>query len=173
MMAAGRSTVGERVATALGWPFVDVDAEVEARTGHSVEDLAYEGGEDAYRPWERRVVLDALESGDRSVVAAPGGIALDPEARKAMGAIDVVAVYLRADPDELALHAERQTTHVRPLVGPDPLAALRGMFHDRDATYRALADIEVQVDGRSQEEIAAVVIEALTGEAAPPPRAAP
>ena len=49
-------------------------------------------------------------------------------------------------------------------MGDDPLAALRGMFRDRDATYRALADIEVQVDGRSHAEVAALVLGALGGE---------
>ena len=173
LMAAAKSTVGTRVASSLGWPFVDVDTEVEARTGKTVEDLAYEGGEDAYRPWERRVVLDALDSPDRSVIAAPGGIALDPEARKAMGAVDVVAVYLRADPDLLAHQMASGAGDGRPLGGGGLLTSLRGMFHDRDATYRALADIEVEVDERSHEEVAALVIAALSGDVAPAPRAAP
>jgi hypothetical protein len=58
-------------------------------------------------------------------------------------------------------------------MGDDPLAALRGMFRDRDATYRALADIEVQVDGRTHTEVASLVLAALHGEPAPPPRSAP
>src|SRR5688572_14455156 len=80
LMAAARSPIGERVAAELGWRFVDVDAEVEARTGQTVAELSYEGGEDAYRPWERQVVLDGLATDEHSVVLAPGGIALDPEA---------------------------------------------------------------------------------------------
>jgi len=168
-MAAGKSTIGAQVAAALDWPLVDVDAEVEARTGQTVAELAYEGGEDAYRPWERLVVLEALDAREPSVLAAPGGIALDPEARKAMGAVDVIAVYLRADPDTLAARIERDTRHHRPLVGEDPLGVLRGMFHDRDATYRALADIEVQVDGRGHDEVAQLVLDALAGPLAPPP----
>ena len=77
--------------------------------------------------------------------------------------MDVVAVYLRADPDTLAGARPARRRPPRPLVGHDPLAALRGMFRDRDATYRALADIEVQVDGRTHEEIAALVLAAVRG----------
>jgi hypothetical protein len=36
------------------------------------------------------------------------------------------------------------------------------MFRDRDATYRALADIEVPVDGHSPAELASLVLDALT-----------
>ena len=160
-MAAARSPIGERVAAELGWRFVDVDAEVEARTGQTVAELSYEGGEDAYRPWERQVVLQALDAAERSVVAAPGGIALDPEARKAIGAVHVVAVYLRADPDRLAARVGEEEAHHLGGADPDRLAVLQGMFRDRDATYRALADIEVSVDGLHPRDAAALVVAAL------------
>jgi shikimate kinase len=173
LMAAGKSTVGRQVAEELDWRFVDVDTEIEARAGRTVAELADEGGEAAYRSWERLVVLEALGADDPTVLAAPGGIALDPDARKAIGGLDVVAVYLRADPDTLATRVAEDSEHPRPLVGKDPLTILRGMFRDRDATYRALADIEVQVDGRTHEEVAGLVLAALLGDPAPPPRALP
>ena len=173
LMAAARSPVGDGIAAGLGWRLVDVDSEVEVRTGKTVAELSYEGGEEAYRPLERQVVLDGLAGHEHTVVMAPGGIALDPEARKAIGAVDVAAIYLRADPDVLATLAEQEVEHERPLIGDDPLRALRHMFRDRDATYRALADIEVQVDEHSPEEAADLVLAALTGEPAQAPRALP
>src|SRR5688500_6143216 len=78
LMASARTTVGEHIAAGVGWPLVDVAAEVESRTGSTVAELSYEGGEDAYRPWERQVVLDGLVAEEHSVLMAPGGIALDP-----------------------------------------------------------------------------------------------
>ena len=162
VMGAVQAPVGEHVAAALGWPFVDVEDEVEARTGRTVAELAYDGGEALFRPWERLVVLEALDADEPSVVAAPGGIALDPEARKALGAVDVAAVYLRADPGALATVMTAETEHEPPRAGEDPLATLVGMFSDRDATYRAMADVEVPVDGRSAEEVARLVLEALS-----------
>lgn len=161
LTAAGKSTVGGLVAEALGWRLVDVDAEVETRTGQTVAELAYEGGEAAFRPWEQVVVLEALADHRPSVLVAPGGIALDPEARKAVGAIDVAAVYLRADPRMLAITAATDLHHEGPIGTEDRLDALVGMFLDRDATYRALADVEVDVDGRSPEHVAAIVLAAL------------
>jgi shikimate kinase len=161
LMAAGKSSVGRILAHELGWAFVDVDEEIEARTGSSVAELYESGGEAAYRPLERQVVLEALAAPARSVLAAPGGIAVDDEARRAIGAVDVVAVYLRADPATLAARV-RADDHARPLVDDDPDAVLREMFDRRDAVYRALADIEVQVDAIDHEEVARLVLQALT-----------
>jgi shikimate kinase len=175
LMGAARTSVSKRIAAGLGWRLVDVDAEVESQTGKTVAELSYEGGEEAYRPLEREIVLEGLAADEHSVLMAPGGIALDPEARKAIGAVHVVAVYLRADPDALATLAEHEMEleHDRGVTGNDPLVALRRMFRDRDATYRALADIEVQVDEHSQGEAARLVLAALTGGAARAPRAVP
>jgi shikimate kinase len=175
LMAAGESTVGARIADSLGWPFVDVDAEVEASTGKTVAELSYEGGEEAYRPRERNVVVDRLADTEPSVVMAAGGIALDPDARRAIGAADVVAVYLRADPDALASMAKHELEHEyerRPTTN-GRLAVLQGMFRDRDATYRAIADIEVRIDAHSPADAAELVVAALTGEAGRGPRALP
>jgi shikimate kinase len=168
LMAAGKSSVGRILAHELGWDFVDVDEEIEARTGSTVAQLYETGGEGAYRPLERQVVLEALATTARSVLAAPGGIAVDPDARRAIGALDVVAVYLRADPATLAARV-REDQHERPLVEGDPAAVLRQMFRDRDDVYRALADIEVQVDAHTDEEVARLVLQALTGEGGPRP----
>jgi shikimate kinase len=170
LMAAGKSSVGRALAGELGWRFVDVDDEIEARTGSTVAQLYESGGEAAYRPLEREVVLEALAASTPSVLAAPGGIAVDAAACQAIGAVDVVAIYLRADPVTLAERV-RDDLHERPLLDDDPMGVLRQMFEDRDGVYRALADIEVQVDARSHDEVVRLVLEALTG--GHPPRALP
>lgn len=174
LMAAGKSSVGRRVASELRWAFVDVDDEIEARTGSTVAELAERGGEDAYRPLERTVVLETLGRPDHSVLAAPGGVVQDAQARAALEGSGVVVVYLRADPETLARRVtEDQERHPRPLVGDDPLGVLRQMFEERDATYRSLADLEVQVGARTHDEVAQLVLDTLTGVVVRPPRAAP
>jgi shikimate kinase len=69
LMGSGKSAVGERIATPLGLPLVDVDDQIQARTGRSVRDLWEEGGEAAYRPLERSVVVGALAPGSGVVLA--------------------------------------------------------------------------------------------------------
>lgn len=173
LMAAGKSSVGRILAERLGWRFVDVDDEIEARTGKTVAELAELGGEAAYRPHERAVVVETLSSAERSVLAAPGGVAVDAAARGAIRADGVRAVYLRADPDTLAERVVEDDDHDRPLVEDEPLRVLKEMFAERDSIYRSLAQHVVQVDGRTHCEVAELVLAALADEAGQPPRAIP
>lgn len=144
-MGSGKSTVGALVAEELGLPLVDVDDAVQARTGRTVEQLWREGGEAAYRPLERDIVVEALDPATPSVLAAPGGVIDDEGALDAVAAPHVGVVYLRAEPDLLGERV-RQDPQPRPLLGDDPHEVLRAQHDARDDRYRAVADLVVQVD---------------------------
>ncbi len=68
-MATGKSTVGPRLASRLGVPFVDTDAELERLTGRTVPDLWREEGEPAFRAREGALVESLLQGGH-----APGDL---------------------------------------------------------------------------------------------------
>lgn len=160
LMGAGKSTVGRLVAQRLGWGFVDVDELIQERTGCSVGELWDAGGEGAYRPFERDIVVEVLASPDRSVLATPGGVVLDKDATHAIEAPEVVAVYLRARPDTLAdrIAADEQ---MRPLLDDHPREAMQTMFTARDHCYEDLADHVVQVDDLGPDAAAAAVLQLL------------
>jgi len=163
LMGSGKSTIGRLVAARLGWPFVDVDDVIEASTGSTVSQLWEQGGEDAYRPLERAVVVDVLGAFRRSVLATPGGVVLDRTASDAVEAPDVVAVYLRAEPSTLAERIARDSGHDRPLVGDRPCEVMRAMFEARDDSYEDLADHVVQVDDLTADQAATAVHHVLIG----------
>jgi shikimate kinase len=142
LMGAGKSVVGGLVAGELGWEMVDVDVAITARTGSTVRELWEAGGEAAYRLLESEVVLDALAAGVPAVIAAPGGVVLNPAVRTALGGAFVV--WLRAAPDVLAGRV-RPGDH-RPLLGDDPLAVLTFMAVDRSELYEAVADAIIDTD---------------------------
>ena len=50
---AGKSTVGELIAAALGVPFRDTDADIVAAAGKPVSDIFVDDGEDVFRAMER------------------------------------------------------------------------------------------------------------------------
>ena len=160
LMGAGKSTVGRLVAQRLDWAFVDVDELIQERTGCSVGQLWDAGGEGAYRPFERDIVIEVLAAPTRSVLATPGGVVLDKDATRAIEAADVLAVYLRARPDTLAdrIAADEQ---MRPLLDDHPREAMRTMFTARDHCYEDLADHVVQVDDLGPAEAAAAVLHLL------------
>ncbi|CAN5853629.1 hypothetical protein BH24ACT3_BH24ACT3_16430 [soil metagenome] len=80
------------------------------------------------------------------MIAAAGGVVLDPANRERLGDAGLV-VWLRAAPEVLA---ERVAggDH-RPLLADDPLGTLRRMARDREDMYREVADVEIDVGGRS------------------------
>lgn len=158
LMGSGKSTVGRLLADRLGRRLVDSDTEIERLTGSTVRELWESGGEDAYRSLESRIVLDTIDEEPPVVIAAPGGVVLDPHVRDAMGRAFVV--WLRADPALLASRV-RVDDH-RPLLGTDPLGVLTAMAVDRAGLYASVADMTVDVDDLGPDQIVERILSART-----------
>ena len=157
MMGSGKTTVGRRLAAALGRPLVDSDAQVEARTGRTVREIFESDGEAAYRVLEREALVDALAGAEPSVVAAAGGVVLDPGNRAVLQEAGTV-VWLRARPEVLARRVSAGRDH-RPLLGDDPLAALQRLDAERRPLYEEVADLVVDVDDLSTSQVVDAVLE--------------
>ncbi len=78
-MGAGKTTVGTKVAELTHRPFVDLDAEIEARHGPIPE--LFERSEPEFRRLEENVLAEAL-AGPDSVIALGGGAVLSPLSRE-------------------------------------------------------------------------------------------
>ncbi len=159
LMASGKSRVGRRVADTLDVPLVDVDLVIEGRTGMTVRELWERNGEAAYRPLERDAALAVLAAPGPDVLATPAGVVLDHLVREALQAADCFTVWLRAEPATLA--GRVSASDHRPLLGPDPLATFRTMAEDRSAIYEGLADLVLDVEHQTPEQLAALVLDAL------------
>lgn len=110
-MAAGKTTVGRRLARQLGRRFVDLDALIERRSGRSVAGL-FERGEAAFRKLETAALRRAAAS-TRLVVALGAGTLLKPANRSlAAGTL----VWLTASEARLWQRLRRSRGE-RPLLG--------------------------------------------------------
>ncbi|HEV3400424.1 MAG TPA: bifunctional shikimate kinase/3-dehydroquinate synthase [Acidimicrobiales bacterium] len=158
MMGAGKTTVGRALAARRGWSFVDSDAQIEARTGRTVAQIWAEEGEPAFRQLESEVLVEALAAEEPSVVAAAGGVVLDPLNRARIRQAGPV-VWLRADPTTLARRV-RKGDH-RPLLDSGPAEVLARLAAERGDLYADLADVVVDVDGLSADEVVARIEEAV------------
>lgn len=157
MMGSGKTTVGKVLAARLDRPFFDSDELVEARTGRTVREIFESDGEAAYRPLEADALLDALASTEPAVIAAAGGVVMAEANRVALERDGVQVVWLRGDP---GLLAERAVTgDHRPLLDGDPEGNLRRLLAPRVVLYTEVADLIVDVDGRSVDDIVALVLE--------------
>jgi len=160
MMGAGKSTVGRLVADALGWDFVDTDADVERVAGESVADVFSGRGEEAFRAEEHRAVVRAGSRSETAVVSVGGGAVLD-ERNCAVLRSGRAVVWLRARPETLA--ARVGTSPGRPLLadpgGEGALAVLERIDSARRARYEEVATAVVDVDDLSPSEAAAAVVD--------------
>jgi shikimate kinase len=157
LMGVGKTTVGRRLAKALGLPFKDADAEVELAAGRSVSDIFAERGEAEFRAGERRVIARLL-AGPPMVLATGGGAFLDPRTR-ALIRERAVSVWLRADLDVLIRRVSRRDT--RPLLhGRDPREVLERLMRERDPIY-AEADLVVETSERPHDAAVSAILAAL------------
>lgn len=155
LMGSGKSAVGARLAATSKRLLIDVDDRIFDQTGLTVRQLWERGGEAAYRPLERDVVVHALAGPGPDVVAVPGGAVLDPLVVEALEAADLFTVWLRAEVATLVART-RGSDH-RPLLEQDPEDAFTRMVAERSAVYEALADLVIDVEGGAVDEIAATV----------------
>ncbi len=70
-MGAGKTTAGKKLASAVGYTFVDLDSLIEKETGQSISQL-FESGMDKFREMES-VILKHTGNYSNSVIATGGG----------------------------------------------------------------------------------------------------
>ena len=158
LMGVGKSSVGRRLANALGLPFRDADAEVEAAAGRSISDIFAELGEPAFREGERRVIARLLDQSPH-VLATGGGAFMNPETRKLIES-KAISVWLKTDLDTLARRVARKNT--RPLLsGKDPMDVLKAQAAARYPVY-GQADVIVETGDAPHHHTVDQVIRALS-----------
>jgi len=165
MMGAGKSTVARLVASRLGRPHIDTDAEVEREAGSTVSELFSTRGEAGFRAEESRVVTGVLAGAVPAVISVGGGAILDPAQRRALRAAGPV-VWLRARPDTLARRVGRGRD--RPLLvtagdgtSPGPAVALARIDGERRGLYEEVASVVIDVDDLTPSAVADRVVRAV------------
>lgn len=156
-MGVGKSTIGRRLASRLGLPFLDSDDEIEAAAGMKVGELFENYGEDYFRDGERRVIARLID-GSTKVIATGGGAFVQQQTRDLI-LKEATAVWLNADIDVLAERVSRRDT--RPLVRDnDPKIVLSELAAKRNPFY-SQAHIHVQSGDGAHEETVERILEAL------------
>jgi shikimate kinase len=155
-MGAGKSTVAALLAAAYGVTARDTDADVEAAEGRSISDIFVESGEARFRELERAVVADALAHHD-GVLSVGGGAVLDESTRALLA--DHRVVFLRVGLSEAVKRVGLGTS--RPLLLGNVRGRIKALLEERTPIYEAVADIVVDTDGRSPQDVADEIRKAL------------
>jgi shikimate kinase len=145
MMGAGKSSIGRRLASRLGIPFVDADTEIESAAGMTIPEIFDKHGEPYFRAGEARVIVRLLDNGPQ-VLATGGGAVMDQSTRDLIH-IKGISVWLKADIEVLMKRTKRRND--RPLAekikellpAREPLYALSDItVHSRDEPHDTIVD---------------------------------
>ena len=172
MMGVGKSSIGRRLGTRLGIPFVDADAEIERAAGMSIADIFARHGEAAFRSGEARVIARLLNGGPQ-VLATGGGAVMDPATRTLIQQRGV-SIWLSAELELLLRRISKRKADRPMLQTADPAATLRELLAAREPIY-AQADLTVQSRDVPHDAVVTEIIDGLAAflDAAPPQRSQP
>lgn len=157
LMGAGKSTVASLLARRLGAEAVDLDQVLEAEAGCSVAEIFRRDGEVDFRRREATRLAQLLGSGS-AVIACGGGAVLNPDSRDRLKESCRV-VWLEVTPQE-AMRRVARIPGVRPLL-PEGSEGLEALLRGREAAYREVAEIRIPTDGKTPDQVAQAVLEAL------------
>lgn len=140
LMGVGKTTIGRRLAKALGVAFVDADSEIELAAGCSVSDIFERHGEAAFRQGERKVIKRLLD--DTPLVLATGGGAFMDKDTRALISERATSIWLDAKLEVLVKRVSRRDT--RPLLrNGNQAEILEKLMQERNPVY-AEADMKVR-----------------------------
>lgn len=161
--ATGKTSVARLLSAATGWPWTDVDEQIEARAGKSIARIFAEDGEPAFRDQESAVVADWC--GRRPLVLSTGGgTPLRPENRRALRSAGKV-VWLTARPETIwaRMSADATTAARRPsLTDKNPWDEIVALLAVREPIYRETADLVIDTETATVEQIAAEIVRRLS-----------
>lgn len=151
-MAAGKTSIGKRVAKELGVPFIDTDSQIVQRHG-AITEIFAQRGEAEFRRIEAEVVAREIAEPGARIVSLGGGALTTAQTRE----------MLRDYPVILLMTTERavmKTVNLakRPLLRDDPGAWSR-ILEQRRPQYEAAAKVTFRTDKNSKEGITRMIID--------------
>ena len=167
MPGSGKSTIGRRLAKAMGLTLLDTDTKIVETTGRTIADIFSNDGEKEFRRIEEEVVRAALAEHD-GIVSLGGGAITSQGVREALAGHTVIFLEISA------AEGIRRTTGgtVRPLLaGGDPAQRYRELMAQRVPLYRRVATMRVNTNRRNPGAVVRHIVVCLENPDAPnPPR---
>ncbi|MBI5717218.1 MAG: helix-turn-helix transcriptional regulator [Burkholderiales bacterium] len=163
LRGAGKSTLGQKLADDLGFPFIELSRHIEQFAGCTITEIQALYGQNAYRRYERRALEEAIQLYPEAVIATPGGLVSDAATFNLLLA-HCTTVWLHADPED---HMKRVIAQgdMRPMGGTRGAGAskeamddLKSILSGRAAFY-SKADFKLDTSALPLEETQAALRE--------------
>lgn len=155
-MGVGKTTTGMALAERLGTTFRDTDADIVAGAGKPISEIFIDEGEPHFRELERQAVATAVRE-HAGVLALGGGAILDATTRALLAGLPVV--FLEMGVAEAVKRVGLDAP--RPLLAVNPRQRWRELMAERRPLYMEVSRAVVSTEGRTPEEVAEAVLDAL------------
>ena len=150
LRGGGKSTLGRLLAEHLDVPFVELDREIERRSGANLSEIFDMFGQETFRRAEREALDDVLRRHPHFVIATSGSIVTEPSTLELLLA-SCFTVWVRAEPQE---HMKRVMAQgdMRPMANNvRAMEDLVSILKSREPLY-AKAEAVVATTGKTPEQ---------------------
>ncbi len=155
---SGKTTVGRVLADRLGRAFIDTDAEIAREAGACVADIFAREGEAGFRKRET-AAIERAATVTRTIISVGGGAVERAENTCRLKATGWT-VWLKCSAEELhkRIETDASSSRTRPaLTKLDGLEEVKAVLVRREPLYNAAANIIVETEGRTPEDIASEI----------------
>lgn len=150
LRGGGKSTLGQLLAEHLGVPFIELDREIERRSGANLSEIFDMFGQETFRRAEREALDDVLRRHPHFVIATSGSIVTEPGTLELLLA-SCFTVWVRAEPEE---HMKRVMAQgdMRPMANnARAMEDLVSILKSREPLY-AKAEAVLATTGKTPEQ---------------------
>jgi XRE family aerobic/anaerobic benzoate catabolism transcriptional regulator len=150
LRGGGKSTLGHLLAAKLKVPFIELDREIERRSGASLSEIFDMFGQETFRRAEREALEDVLRQHRHFVMATSGSIVTDP------GTLELLlsscfTVWVRAEPEDHMRRVMEQGDK-RPMANSArAMQDLIAILKSREPLY-AKAEASLTTTGKTPEQ---------------------
>ena len=146
LRGAGKTTLGQRLADDLGFPFIELSREIEKFAGCQISEIHNLYGANAYRRYERRALEEAIQIYPEAVIATPGGLVSD-SANFNLLLSHCTTAWLQASANDHMARVAAQGD-LRPMAAsPEAMEDLKRILQGRSAFY-SKADISIDTSAQ-------------------------
>ena len=160
-MAAGKTTVGKRIASKVNLPFYDSDKVIEYKFNMTVNDIFRKYGEEKFRSIEQEIILDYIHSNHHKgfIMSLGGGSFINESIRSAV-LNEGVSVWLNANIEIISLRLNN-TKNTRPLLRKiNTREKLIKLMNERSEFYNK-ANIKIDIIKASKDNMATITLQKI------------
>ncbi|MDK2939889.1 MAG: shikimate kinase [Methanolobus sp.] len=145
MPGAGKSSAGQKLASMLGYEFIDTDKLVIDDSGKGLQDIVNDLGDVALLKAEEQSII-TMNLQDNSIIATGGSVVYSEKAMNFLKSHSVI-VYLEVPFGTIVTRLSNLTT--RGVVGLKE-KGLHGLYDERTGLYRSFADNTIEVNRKDK-----------------------